>query len=119
MSLIRTLFAITAVLLGISQVQAQFSNIPATTPPLFGGVSGLPPFNPAAFNAPSKHPIKEALAEAIVLNAEAKKAKHTPSLAPADVPVPSVQPDSVAPAAKTKNFAYTSISVPTAQTTAG
>ena len=79
------------------------------------GVSGLPSFNPAALNAvlnpPAKHPIKEALAEAIVLNAEAKKAKHTAPVpaSPNDVPVPPV-----APAAKTKSFAYTSISVPTA-----
>ena len=74
------------------------------------GVSGLPPFNPADFNIPAKHPIMEALAEAIVLNAEARKAKHTP-----DVPAtPNVAP--VAPAAKTKSFAYTSISVPSSTT---
>ena len=71
------------------------------------GVSGLPPFNPADFNIPAKHPIKEALAEAIVLNAETKKAKHSGA-------TPAATPDSVAPSAKTKNFAYTSISVPTA-----
>lgn len=74
------------------------------------GVSGLPPFNPADFNVPPKHPIKEALAEAIVLNAEAKKAKHTKDTpaSPSDVPV--------APSAKTKSFAYTSISVPSSTT---
>ncbi len=107
MSLGRILLALTAILLGISQVQGQFSNVPAYTPPALGGVSGLPPFNPAIFNAPAKHPIKEALAEAIVLNAETKKAKHSGA-------TPAATPDSVAPSAKTKNFAYTSISVPTA-----
>ena len=62
------------------------------------GVSGLPPFNPADFNIPAKHPIMEALADAIVLNAEAKKAKHTP-----DVPAtPNVAP--VAPAAKAGRY---------------
>jgi hypothetical protein len=107
---IRILLALTAVLLGIAQVEGQFSNVPAYTPPAIGGVSGLPNFNPAMFGAPAKHPIKEALAEAIVLNAETKKAKHTG----ADT---NAVPDSVAPSAKTKNFAYTSISVPTATPT--
>ena len=108
MYLIRVLLALTAAFaLGISRVQGQFSNVPANTPPALGAVSGLPSFNPAMFSAPAKHPIKEALAEAIVLNAETKKAKHTGA-------TPAAVPDSVAPSAKTKNFAYTSISVPTA-----
>ena len=55
-------------------------------------------------NAQEKHSIRDALADAIVINANSKanrKWKHD-----------NVAPDSVVPAAKTKNFAYTSISVP-------
>ena len=95
--------SVTLSAVALAQFSGSFSGI--------SGVSGIPPFNPADVNVAPKHPIKEALAEAIVLNAEAKKAKHS-----SDVPAtPNEGP--VAPSAKTKSFAYTSISVPSSTTT--
>ena len=102
---IRQLFALTLLLLGAVQVMGQFAN--PFSSQAYAGVSGQPAVSGASANVypqavPTKHPIKEALAQAMVINAEAKANKYENNVAPA----------SVVPAAKTKNFAYTSISVP-------
>ena len=98
----RLVLALTALLLSTVQVMGQFSNV--QVPPSFGVSGGVSGVALPQFAAPTTHPIKEALAEAIVLNAETKKNKHAGNQ--------NAAPNSV-PAAKTKNFAYTQISVPT------
>jgi hypothetical protein len=108
----RILFALTAVLLGTIQVAlAQFSTVPNYTPPVSGTVSGT--VTPLYTAAPAKSSaIKEALADAIVMRAEAHKekvlAKHGSGAAT----------EAAVPAAKTKNFAYTSIQIPGSSNTA-
>jgi len=68
-------------------------------------IAALAPHPAAAQMLNKDNSIRDALAQSIVLNAEAKANKHNKN---------NASPASVTPAAKTKNFSYTQISVPSA-----